>query len=223
MLSKDPTLLEDFRGTMKTSEEEPPRKPRKTNPISPMIFTDHTNLFLHANLNPSFPGYMGGASAFENMTGFILGMSGAGPYPTYGGYGSSGLGSSGASLGHMGAGGFMDGVGATFGSMGNAFLRPHPYDNLTPMGPLKDYKEGGSSVKFKSFNGESYKKRALSFVQQFHGCEVQKYGSKIRYEQTVLKFGKAIREKKFDKGTVDFLKHVNSNQKYIYLALYIPR
>lgn len=164
-INKDPTLLEDFRGKLKAPKEEPPRKPRKTTPISPSVFTHHTNPFLHASLNPSFPGYMGGASAFQNMTGFMSRMTVAGPYPTYVSYGSSGLGSSGANLGHMGVGGFMDGAGSTFGSMGNAFLRPHPYDNLMPMGPLKDYKEGGSLVKFESFNGELDKKRALSFVQ----------------------------------------------------------
>ena len=94
----------------------------------------------------------------------VRGIGGAEPYPSFAGYASSGLGSTGVNLGSMGARGYMDGVGA---AVGNAFMRPHPYDNLTPMGPLKDYKEGGSSVKFESFNGESDKKKALSYVQQF--------------------------------------------------------
>ena len=54
---------------------------------------------------------MGGASAFQNMTGVLPGMTGAGSYPLYGGHSSSGLGIGGASLGHMGAGGHMNGTG----------------------------------------------------------------------------------------------------------------
>ena len=71
----------------------------------------------------------------------------------YGGHGSDDFGSNGATIGLMGLDGVMDGAGATFGSIGNTFLRPHPYANLTPMGLLKDYKEGGLSIKFDSFNG----------------------------------------------------------------------
>ena len=100
------------------------------------------------------------------MTGFAMpGMTGVDSAKVPEVRGSGLLGSSGVA--HMGIGGVMGGIGATFGSMGNAFMRPHPYDCLTPLGPLTDYKGGGSSVKFESFNGESDKKKALSFIQQF--------------------------------------------------------
>ena len=44
---------------------------------------------------------------------------------------------------------------------------PSSYDGLTPMGPPTTYKEGGASVQFDTFDGETDKMTALTFIQQF--------------------------------------------------------
>ena len=136
-ICEDPTLLDDFRTSRR---DEPKSDPLPAHPIPPMpSLPDHPALSF--NPNPSFPGFMGGASTFHNMTGFAMpGMTGVGSVKVPEEAGSGLLGGSGAA--HMGIGGVMGGTGATFGSMGNAFMRPHPYDCLTPLGPLTDYKEG---------------------------------------------------------------------------------
>lgn len=38
--------------------------------------------------------------------------------------------------------------GSTFGGSGNPLVKATPYDQLTPMGNQKDYKESSQSVKF---------------------------------------------------------------------------
>ena len=129
-ICEDPTLLDDFRTRRK---EEPKSDPLPAHPIPPMPPLPEHPAFSF-NPHPSFPGHMGGTSTFHNMTGFLMpGMTRVGSAKVPEGPGSGVLGSSGAA--HMGIGGDMGGTGATFGSMGNAFMRPHPYDCLTPLGP----------------------------------------------------------------------------------------
>ena len=41
------------------------------------------------------------------------------------------------------------------------------YDGLNAHTRLKDYKEGGSSVKFEPFHGHSDRPKVLTFIQQF--------------------------------------------------------
>ncbi|MCO5569564.1 hypothetical protein L7F22_023279 [Adiantum nelumboides] len=53
-----------------------------------------------------------------------------------------------------------------FGS-GMPLLNAPVYDNLTPKGKLKDYKEVGQAVKFDNFHGTHDKLKALLFLQQF--------------------------------------------------------
>ncbi|MCO5564252.1 hypothetical protein L7F22_017910 [Adiantum nelumboides] len=53
-----------------------------------------------------------------------------------------------------------------FGS-GMPLLNAPAYDNLTPKGKPKDYKEGGQAVKFDTFHGTHDKLKALLFLQQF--------------------------------------------------------
>ena len=51
---------------------------------------------------------------------------------------------------------------------GLPFLQPPVYDNLTPKSAkLKDFKEGGQSVKFDTFSGMQDKLKAPTFIQQF--------------------------------------------------------
>ena len=45
-------------------------------------------------------------------------------------------------------------------------LAPPVYDGLGPMGPPSAYKEGGTSVKFDTFDGAKDKKNAMIFIQQ---------------------------------------------------------
>ena len=47
------------------------------------------------------------------------------------------------------------------------FLRAPLYDGLDARTRIKDYKEGGSSVKFEPFHGHSDRSKALTFIQQF--------------------------------------------------------
>ncbi|MCO5577644.1 hypothetical protein L7F22_031475 [Adiantum nelumboides] len=76
-----------------------------------------------------------------------------------------------------------------FGS-GMPLLNAPAYDNLTPKGKPKDYKEGGQGVKFDTFHGTHDKLKALLFLQQF---DVAFAGgnfteaSKIREAATLLK------------------------------------
>ncbi|MCO5607367.1 hypothetical protein L7F22_061563 [Adiantum nelumboides] len=56
-----------------------------------------------------------------------------------------------------------------FGS-GMSILNAPVYDNLTPKGKPKDYKEGGQAVKFDTFHGTHDKLKALLFLQQFDGA-----------------------------------------------------
>ncbi|MCO5547062.1 hypothetical protein L7F22_000503 [Adiantum nelumboides] len=56
--------------------------------------------------------------------------------------------------------------GVNFGS-GMLLLNAPAYDNLTPKGKPKDYKEGGQAVKFDTFHGTHDKLKALLFLQQF--------------------------------------------------------
>ncbi|MCO5590838.1 hypothetical protein L7F22_044813 [Adiantum nelumboides] len=56
--------------------------------------------------------------------------------------------------------------GGNFGSGMPLLNAPH-YDNLTPKGKPKDYKEGGQAVKFDTFHGTHDKLKALLFLQQF--------------------------------------------------------
>ncbi|MCO5550736.1 hypothetical protein L7F22_004227 [Adiantum nelumboides] len=56
--------------------------------------------------------------------------------------------------------------GGNFGS-GMPLLNAPAYDNLTPKGKPKDYKEGGQAVKFDTFHGTHDKLKALLFLQQF--------------------------------------------------------
>ncbi|MCO5603587.1 hypothetical protein L7F22_057738 [Adiantum nelumboides] len=46
-------------------------------------------------------------------------------------------------------------------------LNAHVYDNLTPKGKPKDYKEGGQALRFDTFCGTHDKLKALLFLQQF--------------------------------------------------------
>ncbi|MCO5575764.1 hypothetical protein L7F22_029568 [Adiantum nelumboides] len=56
--------------------------------------------------------------------------------------------------------------GVNFGS-GMPLLNAPAYDNLTPKGKPKDYKEGGQAVKFDTFHGTHDNLKALLFLQQF--------------------------------------------------------
>ncbi|MCO5588705.1 hypothetical protein L7F22_042664 [Adiantum nelumboides] len=56
--------------------------------------------------------------------------------------------------------------GGNFGS-GMPLLNAPAYDNRTPKGKPKDYKEGGQAVKFDTFHGTHDKLKALLFLQQF--------------------------------------------------------
>ena len=47
------------------------------------------------------------------------------------------------------------------------FLQAHVYDGLDAHIWIKDYKEGGSFVKFEVFHGHSERSKALMFIQQF--------------------------------------------------------
>ena len=63
--------------------------------------------------------------------------------------------------GGYGMGGPMHRIG--FGVPPQPLLQP----SLSPLGKPKDYKEGGSAVKFDSFDGQKNKLKALTFLQQF--------------------------------------------------------
>ncbi|MCO5592854.1 hypothetical protein L7F22_046858 [Adiantum nelumboides] len=76
-----------------------------------------------------------------------------------------------------------------FGS-GMPLLNAPAYDNLTPKGEPKNYKEGGQAVKFDTFHGTHDKLKALLFLQQFDaafagGNFIE--ASKIRKAATFLK------------------------------------
>ncbi|MCO5558539.1 hypothetical protein L7F22_012124 [Adiantum nelumboides] len=76
-----------------------------------------------------------------------------------------------------------------FGS-GIPLLNAPAYDNLTPKGKPKDYKEGGQAVKFDIFHGTHDKLKALLFLQQFDAAFVGgnfTEASKIRKAATFLK------------------------------------
>ncbi|MCO5577844.1 hypothetical protein L7F22_031679 [Adiantum nelumboides] len=81
------------------------------------------------------------------------------------------------------------------GSLGSEpnYLQPFlctGYDNLTPKGKLKDYKEGGQAVKFDTFHGTHDKLKALLFLQQFDAAFAGgnfTEASKIRKAATFLK------------------------------------
>ncbi|MCO5594957.1 hypothetical protein L7F22_048994 [Adiantum nelumboides] len=79
--------------------------------------------------------------------------------------------------------------GMNFGS-GMPLLNAPAYDNLTPKGKLKDYKEGGQAVKFDTFHGTHDKLKALLFLQQFDAAFAGgnfTEASKIRKAATFLK------------------------------------
>ena len=66
--------------------------------------------------------------------------------------------------------------------------------------------------KRKSFARKSFEHKKTLMAEN-HSCQVRKYGSKNRYEKSVRKNGTRNFEKKFDRGTVHFLRHVNSLRK----------
>ncbi|MCO5549173.1 hypothetical protein L7F22_002640 [Adiantum nelumboides] len=79
--------------------------------------------------------------------------------------------------------------GVNFGS-GMPLLNAPAYDNLTPKGKPKDYKEGGQVVKFDTFHGTHDKLKALLFLQQFDAAFAGgnfTEASKIRKAATFLK------------------------------------
>ncbi|MCO5574621.1 hypothetical protein L7F22_028410 [Adiantum nelumboides] len=79
--------------------------------------------------------------------------------------------------------------GGNFGS-GMPLLIVLAYDNLTPKGKPKDYKEGGQAVKFDTFHGTHDKLKALLFLQQFDAAFAGgnfTESSKIRKAATFLK------------------------------------
>ena len=64
----------------------------------------------------------------------------------------------------------MPGVGTINNPyMGNPtpipFLQPPAYDNLRPKGKAKDFKEGGSALKFDTFTSIQDRQKALIFLQ----------------------------------------------------------
>ena len=89
----------------------------------------------------------------------------------------------------------MPGVGTINNPyMGNPtpipFLQPPAYDNLTPKGRAKDFKEGGSAVKFDTFTGVQDRQKALIFLQQFDAAYSGgnfTESSKVRKAATFLK------------------------------------
>ncbi|MCO5603644.1 hypothetical protein L7F22_057795 [Adiantum nelumboides] len=79
--------------------------------------------------------------------------------------------------------------GMNFGS-GMPLLNAPAYDNLTPKGKPKDYKEGGQAVKFDTFHGTHDKLKAVLFLQQFDAAFAGgnfTEASKIRKAATFLK------------------------------------
>ena len=69
------------------------------------------------------------------------------------------------------------------------FQWPPIYDQLEPRGKIKDYKEGGATVRFESFNGHNDRTKALTFIQQFDIAYTQglfSKASKIRKASTFL-------------------------------------
>ncbi|MCO5579902.1 hypothetical protein L7F22_033768 [Adiantum nelumboides] len=79
--------------------------------------------------------------------------------------------------------------GGNFGSR-MPLLNAPTYDNLTPEGEPKDYKEGGQAVKFDTFHGTHDKLKALPFLQQFDAAFAGgnfTESSKIRKAATFLK------------------------------------
>ncbi|MCO5576468.1 hypothetical protein L7F22_030278 [Adiantum nelumboides] len=79
--------------------------------------------------------------------------------------------------------------GMNFGS-GMPLLNAPAYENLTPKGKPKDYKEGGQAVKFDTFHGTHDKLKALLFLQQFDAAFAGgnfTEASKIRKAATFLK------------------------------------
>ncbi|MCO5602902.1 hypothetical protein L7F22_057042 [Adiantum nelumboides] len=90
-------------------------------------------------------------------------------------------------------------AGGNSGS-GMPFLNAPTYDNLTPKGKPKDYKEGGQAVKF-DIHGTHDKLKALLFQQQFDGAFANgnfTESSKIRKRQGMKRHftGKTIDERK---------------------------
>ncbi|MCO5595971.1 hypothetical protein L7F22_050023 [Adiantum nelumboides] len=79
--------------------------------------------------------------------------------------------------------------GVNFGSE-MLLLNAPAYDNLTPKGKPKDYKEGGEAVKFDTFHGIHDKLKALLFLQQFDAAFAggnSTESSKLRKAATFLK------------------------------------
>ncbi|KAH7298719.1 hypothetical protein KP509_25G056200 [Ceratopteris richardii] len=46
-------------------------------------------------------------------------------------------------------------------------LHAHNFDQLTPSGKIKVYKEGGAATKFDTFNGTDDRMKTLTFLEQF--------------------------------------------------------
>ncbi|MCO5561289.1 hypothetical protein L7F22_014910 [Adiantum nelumboides] len=86
----------------------------------------------------------------------------------------------------------MDMTGKTYGNFGSGMplLNAPIYDNFTPKGKPKNYKEGGQAVKFDTFHGTHDKLKALLFLHQidaaFAGGNFTE-SSKIRKAATFLK------------------------------------
>ncbi|MCO5600561.1 hypothetical protein L7F22_054675 [Adiantum nelumboides] len=86
-----------------------------------------------------------------------------------------------------------DTAGGNFNSA-MSLLNAPAYDNLTPKGKPKHYKEGGQAVKFDTFHGTHDKLKALLLLQQFDAAFAGgnfTESSKIRKAATFLKFAPA--------------------------------
>ncbi|MCO5601850.1 hypothetical protein L7F22_055975 [Adiantum nelumboides] len=88
--------------------------------------------------------------------------------------------------------------GVNFGS-GMPLLNAPAYDNLTPKGKPKDYKEGGQAVKFDTFHGTHDKLKALLFLKQFDAAfaggnftEASKIRKTATFKNNVLQWWTAL-------------------------------
>ena len=159
-LSKDTTRTKKKRHRNPTIQEEEPVA--ATEP--PRLST------LYPPLPPTHPGFFGGGSAFHTMTGgypYGMGHFGPGLPGMMGGYyPPMGYAPMGGAPAVGGYGGY--GMGGPMPRMGYE-VPPQPLlgSSHKSLGKPKDYKEGGSAVKFDSFDGQKNKLKALTFIQQF--------------------------------------------------------
>ncbi|MCO5590461.1 hypothetical protein L7F22_044431 [Adiantum nelumboides] len=130
-------------------------------------------------------GCFGGGSVFQAMIRPSPALHGFMPDNAYG---AMPLGGSNPMYGNIGVQPGKPGVNL---GLRMPLLRNAPaYDNLTPKGKPKDYKEGGLAVKFDTFHGTHDKLKAMLFLQQFDAAFARgnfTEASKIRKAATFLK------------------------------------